>query len=163
MNGWKATGSSSRVIRVQLRPETRERLIRCLSFLNDELADFQKFSTVSWQAYQEDRDLRRNLERWIENIVNCSVDIAKVILVAENREIPATYREALRELGSTPHFNEEFGDGIAQWVSLRNILAHEYLDIRWNSIRRFIRSAEPLFRELAEGTKSILDTSTPQW
>jgi len=148
---------------MRLRSEERERLIRYLSFLTDELADFQKFSTVSWKAYQADRDLRRNLERWIENIVNCSVDIAKVILVVENRGIPATYREALRELGSTPHFSEEFGDSIAHWVSLRNILAHEYLDIRWNSIRRFIRSAEPLFRELAEGTKSLLDTSTPRW
>jgi uncharacterized protein YutE (UPF0331/DUF86 family) len=146
---------------LKLRPEERERLIRYVDFLDDELADFQKFSTVSWKTYQENRDLRRNLERWIENIVNCSVDIAKVILVVENRGIPTTYREALMELGSTPYFNEEFGDRIAQWVSLRNILAHDYLDIRWNSVRRFIKSAEPMFRELAEGVKLLLVASAP--
>jgi uncharacterized protein YutE (UPF0331/DUF86 family) len=146
---------------LKLRPEERERLIRYVDFLDDELADFQKFSTVSWKTYQENRDLRRNLERWIENIVNCSVDIAKVILVVENRGIPTTYREALIELGSTPYFNEEFGDRIAQWVSLRNILAHDYLDIRWNSVRRFIKSAEPMFRELAEGVKLLLIASAP--
>jgi uncharacterized protein YutE (UPF0331/DUF86 family) len=146
---------------MKLRPEERERLIRYVDFLDDELADFQKFSTVSWKTYQENRDLRRNLERWIENIVNCSVDIAKVILVVENRGIPTTYREALIELGSTPYFNEEFGGRIAQWVSLRNILAHDYLDIRWNSVRRFIKSAEPMFRELAEGVKLLLIASAP--
>ena len=148
---------------MELRPEERERLIRYVDFLDDELADFQKFSTVSWKTYQENRDLRRNLERWIENIVNCSVDIAKVILVVENREIPATYREALRELGSTPYFSEEFGDRIAQWVSLRKILAHEYPDIRWNSVRRFINFAEPVFRELTEGVKSLLAASAPTY
>ena len=148
---------------MELRPEERERLIRYVDFLDDELADFQKFLTVSWKTYQENRDLRRNLERWIENIVNCSVDIAKVILVVENREIPATYREALRELGSTPYFSEEFGDRIAQWVSLRKILAHEYPDIRWNSVRRFINFAEPVFRELTEGVKSLLAASAPTY
>ena len=148
---------------MELRPEERERLIRYVDFLDDELADFQKFLTVSWKTYQENRDLRRNLERWIENIVNCSVDIAKVILVVENREIPATYREALRELGSTPYFSEEFGGRIAQWVSLRKILAHEYPDIRWNSVRRFINFAEPVFRELTEGVKSLLAASAPTY
>lgn len=91
------------------------------------------------------------------------MDIAKVILVVENREIPATYREALRELGSTPYFSEEFGDRIAQWVSLRKILAHEYPDIRWNSVRRFINFAEPVFRELTEGVKSLLAASAPTY
>jgi len=147
---------------MQPRPEERERLIRYSDFLEDELADFRKFSTVTWKVYQEDRDLRRNLERWIENIVNSSVDIAKVILVIENRGIPSTYREALRELGSTPEFSEELGHNISQWVSLRNILAHDYLDVRWNSIQRFIKSAEPMYKELIDGVKIILHASAPE-
>jgi len=147
---------------MQPRPEERERLIRYIDFLEDELSDFGKFAMVSWKKYQEDRDLRRNLERWIENIVNCSVDIAKVILIVENRGIPSTYREALRELGSTPGFSEELGHNISQWVSLRNILAHDYLDVRWDSIRRFIKSAEPMYRDLIEGVKTILKASAPE-
>jgi hypothetical protein len=55
---------------MQPRPEERERLIRYIDFLEDELSDFGKFAMVSWKKYQEDRDIRRNLERWIENIVN---------------------------------------------------------------------------------------------
>ena len=141
---------------MKLRPEDRERLIRYVDFLETELSDFPKFSNVSWKLYQQDRDLRRNLERWIENIVNCSLDIAKVLLVVENREIPSTYREALRALGSMPYFSEEFGDAIAQWVSLRNILAHDYLDIRWKTIQRFTQTAGPLYQELTERIKILL-------
>ena len=33
---------------MELRPEERERLIRYVDFLDDELGDFQKFLTVSW-------------------------------------------------------------------------------------------------------------------
>jgi len=69
---------------VKLLPEDRERLIRYIDFMESELSDFPRFSKVNWKIYSENRDLRRNLERWIENIVNCSIDIAKVILIIEN-------------------------------------------------------------------------------
>jgi uncharacterized protein YutE (UPF0331/DUF86 family) len=137
-------------------PEDRERLIRYIDFMESELSDFQKFSNVDWKAYQEDRDLRRNLERWVENLVNCSIDIAKVILVSEKRRIPSTYKEVLKELGATPYFDEGFGEAISRWAGLRNILAHEYLDTRWDSIRRFIQSSEPTYHKLIERIKLLL-------
>ena len=124
--------------------------------MESELSDFSKFSNIDWKVYSEDKDLRRNLERWIENLVNCSIDIAKVILVVEERRIPQTYKEILKELGATQHFDEEFGENISQWAVLRNILAHEYLDVRWNSIKKFIQSAEPVYKRLITKIKSFL-------
>jgi hypothetical protein len=40
---------------MQPRPEERERLIRYIDFLEDELSHFGKFAMVSWKKYQEDR------------------------------------------------------------------------------------------------------------
>lgn len=141
---------------MKLLPEDKERLIRYVDFMESELSDFSKFSNIDWKVYSEDKDLRRNLERWIENLVNCSIDIAKVILVVEERRIPQTYKEILKELGATQHFDEEFGENISQWAALRNILAHEYLDVRWNSIKKFIQSAEPVYKRLIAKIKSFL-------
>jgi uncharacterized protein YutE (UPF0331/DUF86 family) len=141
---------------MKLLPEDKERLIRYVDFMESELSDFSKFSNIDWKVYSEDKDLRRNLERWIENLVNCSIDIAKVILVVEERRIPQTYKEILKELGATQHFDEEFGENISQWAVLRNILAHEYLDVRWNSIKKFIQSAEPVYKRLITKIKSFL-------
>jgi uncharacterized protein YutE (UPF0331/DUF86 family) len=124
--------------------------------MESELSDFSKFSNIDWKVYSEDKDLRRNLERWIENLVNCSIDIAKVILVVEERRIPQTYKEILKELGATQHFDEEFGENISQWAVLRNILACEYLDVRWNSIKKFIQSAGPVYKRLITKIKSFL-------
>lgn len=115
---------------MELLPEDRERLIRYVDFMESELSDFPKFSKIDWKTYTGDRDIRRNLERWIENIVNCSIDIAKVILVSEDRRVSTSYKGVLKELGATQHFDESFGEDISQWAVLRNILAHEYLDIR---------------------------------
>jgi len=141
---------------MKLLPEDKERLIRYVDFMESELSDFSKFSNIDWKVYSEDKDVRRNLERWIENLVNCSIDIAKVILVVEERRIPQTYKEILKELGATQHFDEEFGENISQWAVLRNILAHEYLDVRWNSIKKFIQSAEPVYKRLITKIKSFL-------
>ncbi len=62
----------------------------------------------------------------------------------------------LKGLGATEHFDEAFGGSISQWASLRNILAHEYLDIRWKPIRQFIQTAEPIYRQLISTIKLFL-------
>jgi len=142
---------------MELLPEDRERLIRYVDFMESELSDFPKFLKIDWKTYNNDRDTRRNLERWIENIVNCSIDIAKVSLALEERGIPSSYKGMLKELGATQHFDEAFGENISQWASLRNILAHEYLDIRWRPVKQFIQTAEPIYRQLVNTIKLFLN------
>lgn len=137
--------------------EQRERLIKHLDFLKDELFDFGKFRKVTWKTYSDDRDLRRNVERWIENLVNCSIDIGKIVLASQGRPIPDTYREVLLSLEHLLPLPESFADSLSRWARLRNILAHDYLDMRWNNIKVFIHEAEPVLKELATGVEGILD------
>lgn len=141
-----------------LLPEDRERLIRYIDFMKSELSDFPKFSKIDWKTYNGDKDTRRNIERWIENIVNCSIDMAKVILATEDKRIPTSYKGVLKELGITQHFDETFAENISRWAVLRNILAHEYLDIRWTTIKEFTQAAEPVYRTLLHKIESILKT-----
>ena len=143
---------------MKLLPEDRERLIKYVDFMKSEFADFSKFSKVDWKTYNDDRDTRRNLERWIENMINCSIDIAKVILAVEGRRIPTSYKGVLKELGTTQHFDESFGDDISQWAVLRNILTHEYLDIRWNTIKKFIQTSEPIYKTFINKVEFMLQT-----
>ncbi len=134
----------------------RERLLKHLDFLKEELQDFQKFKGLERRVYIENRDTRRNVERWVENLVNCAIDIGKIILAVRKRAIPETYREVLFDLGSLPGFTEFFGEELSHWAKLRNILAHEYLDIRWNNIKEFIDKAESTFNELVYKVEASL-------
>jgi len=63
-----------------LKKEVRFRLTRLLDFLENELKDYKKFESLLWEDYNKDRSKRRDVERWIENIVNSSIDITKIIL-----------------------------------------------------------------------------------
>lgn len=130
-----------------MRREIKTRLIRHITFLEAELDDFPGFRSLSWEEYNKHRDKRRNVERWIENIVNSSIDISKIVLSSENIAIPDTYRGIVTSLSLVSGFDKENIQRIAEWVRLRNIISHEYLDIRWGSINRFIQEAEAVYRD----------------
>lgn len=138
-----------------LKREEKIQLIKHLDFFEAELADFSRFTQVDWKKYNEHRDTRRNLERWIENLVNCAIDVAKILIISEELNMPATYREILRSLGATPYFDEDFGNEISKWAELRNIITHDYLDVSWSRIRKFLDTAEPLCKQLAKKLKNI--------
>jgi len=125
-----------------LKREIKVRLIKHITFLENELEDFEAFKSLSWEEYQRERSKRRDVERWIENIVNSSIDISKIILVSEKVSLADTYRELVASLSLIPGFSKEDMETLAEWVRFRNIIAHEYLDIRWGSIKKFIQEAE---------------------
>jgi len=136
-----------------LRKENKIRLVKHITFLEREIQDWESFKSLSWEEYNKDRSKRRNVERWIENIVNSSVDIAKIILASENIPLPETYKEIVASLPLIPGFDKETAGHLSEWVKLRNIISHEYLDVRWNSIKRFIEETGPIYRTFLEKVK----------
>jgi uncharacterized protein YutE (UPF0331/DUF86 family) len=140
-----------------LKNDSKIRLVKHISFLEKELDDYQKFKSLTWNEYSDDRDKRRNVERWIENIVTSSVDIAKLVLTSKKKIIPDTYKEMLLSLSLVPCFDKENTKKIAQWVRFRNIVVHEYLDIKWKSIKRFIQETEKIYNEFVNEAKNYLN------
>lgn len=138
-----------------LTPEARSILIEHMAFLENEFLDLPKFQTFTRQKYIEDRDARRNMERWIENIVMSSLDIAKVFLASKKKDVPQTYRETLRAM-AVMYFDAPFSDQFSEFANLRNIIAHEYLDIRWERIQNFIKNAQELYPAFIHKVKELL-------
>lgn len=119
-----------------LEQADKERLARISDFLESELKDVEnKFRTIDFKSYSSDRGLARNVERCLENIVNSSLDAAKIILIDEKLAIPDTYREYFISLFTTGLIDEDSANKLSDGVKLRNVLAHQYLDIRWNRIK----------------------------
>ncbi len=138
-----------------LSPEDRSRVLRYLQFLGNEFEEIKVIKNFSWQEYYDDSFKRKVMERWIENIVMVTLDIAKILLAADKREIPQTYRETLRNFGSI-YLDPEFGNRIEWFAVMRNILVHEYLDARWKRIQRFLREAEELIPIFIKKTKELV-------
>lgn len=141
------------------RDDDKNILTKHLLFLKDEYKDYDRFSPVTWKEYMTDRDLRRNLERWIENIINSSIDIAKLLLRIHDQPIPQTYREILLHIGLLPNFSEDFGNQLSRFAKLRNFLAHEYLDMRWDNIKNFIKESKTIYPEFMAKVTEIVKSS----
>jgi uncharacterized protein YutE (UPF0331/DUF86 family) len=140
-----------------LERETKTRLIKHILFLEEELKDYERFKNLTWEEYNRERDKRRNVERWIENIVNSSVDLAKIILALESIPLPETYREMILSLSLVYEFDKSNIEKISEWTRLRNIIFHEYLDIRWSSIKRFINETETFYKKFLEDVRKYLE------
>ncbi len=134
----------------------KQRLIRIIDFLETELADYPKFIDLDQKTYESDTIIRRNIERWAENIVNSSIDIAKIILASEKKKIPQTYREVMQELSLLKDFKNEDAEKLAQSAKLRNILAHEYIDVRFRQIKKFTKESLPAYRALLYFAKKFI-------
>ena len=115
----------------------RSRIERILDYVAEELTDAPKFANVTLNQYRTNRDLRRNLDRWVEMLINAAIDIGKIVLSSEQRTVPQTYGQILSELGTKSEFAALSGL-LEPLAGLRNLLAHEYLDIRFKRIRGFV-------------------------
>lgn len=132
--------------------EDKAILIEHLVFLEEEFKDIEKFKKMNWEEYSKSRDDRRNIERWVENLVMSALDIAKIILSSEKKEIPQTYRETLKIFGVF-YINPSFAKRFSEFAELRNIVVHEYLDMRWERIKKFIKEAEKLYPQFIKRIK----------
>ncbi len=140
---WKIYSRSKSLV-----PEDKIRLIERMQFLKSELEEIEGFKNLAYREYCEDKVKRRNIERWAENIINATIDIAKIILAAEKREIPKTYEQALLNFGFFVGLKEKEAARLASFAWLRNILAHEYLDIIYNRIKKFIIESPFLYKKI---------------
>lgn len=128
-----------------------------LVFINSESEALREYFGLTWQEYQGDEKKRKFVERTIENIINAFIDASKIILSSNKKPVPDTYREIVRQVGVIPPFNHEIADRLSDWVSLRNILAHEYLDYRWKDIKDFLDNCEPILRSFLDAARKFLE------
>ncbi len=138
-----------------LTPESKAILSKTLVFLEEEFKDIKRFKEMTWEEYSQIADKRRNIERWVENMIMSSLDIAKIVLASEKKEIPQSYKDTLLRFGCL-YFDEEFARRLLNFAFLRNIVVHEYLDINWMRIKDFIKEGEELYPRFIQKIKEIL-------
>lgn len=140
-------------------PQQRVRLLERLQFLDIELQDLAIFQNLTLDTYRNDKVQRRNIERWVENIANATIDIAKIVLASEKRKMPKSYKEALVDFGLFFGLNENEAKKISEIAQLRNILAHEYLDILYEKIKDFLINISPFYERLIKSLNDYLSCS----
>lgn len=99
---------------------------------------------MDWKVYQSQREKRLEVERWTECLINAVLDTSKILFTIDRKEVPETSRELLFKIGGDIFKREEEAVSFSELARIRNTLAHRYLDLRWNDIKRFFQIAEKL-------------------
>lgn len=129
------------------------RLNRLLSFLTETIDYFlRKIEGVDRDRYFADRDIRNILDKSINDIILCIVDISEEILKGHKRNIPETYKDTIL---ACYEFIGDIALKIAPLVKHRNESIHQYLKINWQNIIT-VKDRVPDIREFIERTKDLI-------
>ncbi len=131
-----------------LSAEDKEELEKLIDFLEEELKSFEEFRGLNQTLYESDRGKKRNVEHWVEGIALCSIDIAEIVLASEKIRLPEKYKEILKTLSLLKDFDKNAAERLGRFAGLRNMITHEYLDVRWRQIEEFIKTSQPLYEYL---------------
>jgi uncharacterized protein YutE (UPF0331/DUF86 family) len=128
----------------------RNRLL--IQFMEETLDYFQrKLEGVDGDRYFADRDVRNILDKTINDIILCLVDIAEEVLKSRRRAVPDTYRDTILAC------YELLGEAalkVAPLVKHRNETIHQYLKVNWQNIVT-VRSKLPEIREFLEKARTL--------
>lgn len=136
-----------------------DRLVNIIPFLEEQIAHYKDFTAMTEEEYTKDFMKRGAIERWVENSMNATIDISKIILASEKRLIPRAYRESMKQAIWTLQLPEAYTEKFDKWVKIRNEFAYEYLDIKWKKITDFVKESEPCIIDFLSATKQFLEKS----
>ena len=140
-----------------LNPYDREDLERTLAFLGEQMQLYSVYREFTQSVFEGEPRKRNEIERWLENIMNAVIDCAKIVLGSRKRTIPSTYRETVRRVVHELKLPDEYAVKFEAWVQFRNVLAHEYLDIKWKRLEEFARTSQPYIGKLSESVRHFLE------
>ncbi len=112
--------------------------MQIIDFAKAELKDLETYKNLDYNKYKEDKNTRRIVDRIIENVINALIDISKIIISEKKIEMPDSYAGIMEEISSVLKLNDQQKTELIQVSKLRNILAHEYMDIKFEKVKNFI-------------------------
>jgi uncharacterized protein YutE (UPF0331/DUF86 family) len=134
----------------------RSQIIKRIDFIQTEIQDLLEFDKINFNQYSMDRKVQRNIERIAENVANAIIDISKILLSSKNVVIPDSYRESVLKLGEFNIVVLKIVENMAEIARLRNVLAHYYLDIKWDYLNKFLTKDVTYIQEFLESVKKYI-------
>ena len=130
-----------------------DRSSRLLAFMDETLIYFlARSQNVDRDRYFADRDIRNILDKTINDIILCLVDISEECLKKGKRSIPDTYRDTIL---ACHEFLGEIVLKVAPLVRHRNETIHQYLKVNWQNIVT-VKNRVPSIKEFVDTARAVL-------
>lgn len=120
----------------------KEKLLNITNYLNELIV----LESISFSEFKNDFIKRHSIERIIELIVECAVDINSILISEKLNEMPKDYYVTFIQLSKLKIYSLNFAKKIAASVGLRNRLVHEYEKVDFVIVYSWIKKILKLYK-----------------
>ena len=132
----------------------RQKLSSRLSALEGYLAELRGFRRIRRDQFLREPAIHHLAERYLHLACESVLDIAHHVIADAGLAIPATYKEAMDVLAVKGLIDEDLATRLKDWMGLRNVLVHLYLEIdharTHRAIKQDLRDLERFAGAMAE-------------
>src|SRR5690606_22012980 len=97
-----------------------------LRLLEEYIRDLEDVQNLSWEEFQENKVLRRFVERTLHLAMAACLDIGSHIISAEGYREPVYSRHVIDILAENGWLDESVRENLVGMAGFRNILVHDY-------------------------------------
>ncbi len=120
----------------------RRRILLRINYIVEQLKRLKVYEDISFEEYLNDFEKRLTIERLLELIIQAAIDINKhIVRQGLGLKFPQESKESFTILGQNNILTEELAIQLVKSAGLRNILAHEYLEIDNSTVYQSISQA----------------------
>ena len=134
-------------------------ILERLLVLRDEVAYLKKERSAvdSFYDYQENRRLRKAVERSLQVAVEACLDIGRRIISREGFRYPETNQDVFRVLAEEGVVSNDLLPTLLDMAGFRNLVVHDYARIDDASVYGILRKRLSDFNAFAEAVGSYLE------
>jgi len=134
-------------------------ILERLLVLRDEVAYLKKerSAVASFYDYQENRRLRKAVERSLQVAVEACLDIGRRIISREGFRYPETNQDVFRVLAEEGVVSNDLLPTLLDMAGFRNLVVHDYARIDDASVYGILRKRLSDFNAFAEAVGSYLE------
>src|SRR5690625_681394 len=97
-----------------------------LKLLEEYITDLKDIQKISFGEFQENKVVRRFVERTLQLAIEACLDIGSHIISSEGYREPQYGRHVIEILSENNWLPKEVYDGLVGMIGFRNILVHDY-------------------------------------
>lgn len=131
------------------------RILDYLRELNDALADWENYQSISIEELREDRDKRNMVLHALLVSIQAAIDIATYIIAQKGLEKPSTYRETFEILGREKIISEELADELSDLAGFRNVLVHIYWGLNLDEVYGVLQNDLRVLKDFMKCVKEL--------
>jgi uncharacterized protein YutE (UPF0331/DUF86 family) len=129
-----------------------ERLAAMRGYL-DELGPL---AALTLEQYLADSEKRRAAERLLQLVVESASDAARMLMLGRGYNPGPSHAACFDNMRKRHLLSRQLTDRLVEYVSLRNVVVHDYLTLNDETVFRQVQGAEKAFAEFLRQTREAV-------